>query len=265
MAPRLGFVWLPTDDRKLAIRGSAGSSTTRTTSTTTTCMSTRRCWRIAASTSTATARRTTRSITPRRGSPASRIRCRAFLAERFPLFPNVASLGLIPELVVTLAPDFRVPYTRAGHGRLHAPAARATSRCRPTTFTRTARTCSCSATSISTSSTAQWVNIDPRFTGINLAENIGYIKYHALQTRGEYRGTRLRTGLSYTLSKATSNSSTSAVGGGAGDQPARLVGRRWPDQRGSAPHRRDGRRLRAPARRSSSPASIATTARCPIA
>ena len=24
MAPRLGFVWVPTDDRKLAIRGSAG-------------------------------------------------------------------------------------------------------------------------------------------------------------------------------------------------------------------------------------------------
>ena len=34
----------------------------------------------------------------------------------------------------------------------------------------------------------QWVNKDPRFTGINLAENIGYIKYNALQTRGEYRG-----------------------------------------------------------------------------
>ena len=87
------------------------------------------------------------------GLPASRVRCRAFLAERFPLFPNVASLGLIPELVVTLAPDFRVPYTSAGDGRLLTPAARATSRSRPTTSTRTATTCSCSATSISTSST----------------------------------------------------------------------------------------------------------------
>jgi hypothetical protein len=43
-----------------------------------------------------------------------------------------------------------------------------------------------------------------------------------LQTRTEYRGAKLRTGLSYTLAKATSNSSATGVGGGAATNPLDL-------------------------------------------
>jgi hypothetical protein len=155
------------------------------------------------------------------GLAPSRVRCRAFLAERFPLFPNVASLGLIPELVVTLAPDFRVPYTVQGTtgfsrqlpGNVSVQADYIYSRGKDVFLQRNVNLDFVNG---------QWVNKDPRFTGINLAENIGYIKYNALQTRGEYRGTRLRTGLSYTLSKATSNSNTSSVGGGLATNPLDL-------------------------------------------
>ena len=169
-----------------------GSSSTRITSTTTTSTSIRRCWPIGGSTSTATARRTTRSTTPRKDWP-SRVRCRAFLAERFPLFPNVASLGLIPELAVALAPDFRVRRTRqAALG--FTTASRALLRPgRLRLLVR--RRCGAAADLNLDFVNGQWVTKDPRFTGINVNENLGYIRYNALQTRTDYRGTRLRTGL----------------------------------------------------------------------
>lgn len=39
---------------------------------------------------------------------------RAFLAANFPRFPTLTSLGTIPQLIVALAPDFRIPYTMQG-------------------------------------------------------------------------------------------------------------------------------------------------------
>lgn len=112
VAPRLGFVWLPTDDRKLSIRGSAGIFFDQNhfnyndVYVNQTLLADRRVNFNCNSTTDNPLYNATD------GLPASRVRCRAFLAQRFPLFPNVASLGLIPELAVTLAPDFRVPYTR---------------------------------------------------------------------------------------------------------------------------------------------------------
>jgi hypothetical protein len=64
-----------------------------------------------------------------------------------------------------------------------------------------------------------WVGIDPRFGAFNMYQNLGYISYRALQSRVEYRGTKLRGGLSYTLSKARSNSAATGVGGGLATNP----------------------------------------------
>ena len=112
VAPRLGFVWVPTDDRKLAIRGSAGLFFDQNhfnyndVYVNQTLLADRRVNFNCNSTTDNPLYNAAEGLAP------SRVRCRAFLAERFPLFPNVASLGLIPELAVALAPDFRVPYTR---------------------------------------------------------------------------------------------------------------------------------------------------------
>ena len=221
VAPRLGFVWVPTDDRKLAIRGSAGLFFDQNhfnyndVYVNQTLLADRRVNFNCNSTT------DNPLYNPVEGLAPSRVRCRSFLAERFPLFPNVASLGLIPELAVALAPDFRVPYTRQ--------AAIGFSQQLPARFSVQADYVYSYGDDVVLQRNlnldyvnGQWVNKDPRFTGINVNENLGYIRYNALQTRTDYRGSRLRTGLSYTLSKATSNSSASGVGGGAATNPLDL-------------------------------------------
>ena len=221
VAPRLGFVWVPTADRKLAIRGSAGLFFDQNhfnyndVYVNQTLLANRRVNFNCNSTT------DNPLYNAAEGLPASRVRCRAFLAERFPLFPNLAGLGRIPELAVKLAPDFRVPYTRQATfgfsqqlpGGISAQADYVFSDGDDVLLQRNVNL---------NFVNGQWVNIDPRFTGINVAENAGFIKYHALQTRTEYRGNKLRTGLSYTLSKSTSNSSASGVGGGAATNPLDL-------------------------------------------
>ncbi len=114
VAPRLGFVWVPTSDRKLVIRGSAGVFYDQNhfnyndVYVNQTLLANRRVNFNCNSTT------DNPLFNAADGLAASRTRCRGFLAERFPLFPDLAGLGVIPELVVTLAPDFRVPYTVQG-------------------------------------------------------------------------------------------------------------------------------------------------------
>ncbi len=221
VAPRLGFVWVATDDRKLVVRGSGGIFYDQNhfnyndVYVNQTLLANRR---VNFNCNSTTDNPLFNAV---EGLAASRTRCRAFLAERFPLFPNIASLGLIPELVVTLAPDFRIPYTVQGTlgfvrqlpGNISVQADYIRSNGKDVFLQRNINLDFVNGA---------WVNLDPRFTGINLAENLGYIEYNALQSRGEYRGNRLRTGISYTLAKATSNSNTSAVGGGLATDPRDL-------------------------------------------
>ena len=172
VAPRLGFVWVPTDDRKLVIRGSAGIFFDQNhfnyndVYVNQTLLADRRVNFNCNSTT------DNPLYNAAEGLPASRVRCRAFLAERFPLFPNVASLGLIPELAVTLAPDFRVPYTRQATvgfsrqlpGSISVQADYVYSYGKDVVLQRNVNLDFVNG---------QWVNKDPRFTGINLAENLG--------------------------------------------------------------------------------------------
>jgi hypothetical protein len=67
-----------------------------------------------------------------------------------------------------------------------------------------------------------FVTIDPRFGGFTLFQNLGWINYDALQTRAEYKGTKLRGGASYTLAKTFSNTLATGVGGGAATNPLDL-------------------------------------------
>jgi hypothetical protein len=61
---------------------------------------------------------------------------------------------------------------------------------------------------------------DPRFSQITLYENGGWTQYTALQTRIPYnRGSRLHAGVSYTLSRTTSNTLADGIGGGLFTNP----------------------------------------------
>ena len=199
-----------------------GSSTIRITSTTTTSTSTRRCSRMnrvnfnCNSTTDNPFYNAAEGLAAPR-SPLSRLPGGALSAAS----RTSPVLGLIPRARRRRSRLTSACRTRVRRRRLLAPVPGA-SRSRPTTSTRMATTSACSATSISTSSNGQLVTIDPRFTAINMYQNLGWISYNALADAHQYRGTRLRTGISYTLSKATSNSLASGVGGGAATNPLDL-------------------------------------------
>jgi hypothetical protein len=60
-----------------------------------------------------------------------------------------------------------------------------------------------------------YVRADPRYSRVSLVENNGWIRYRALLTRAEFRPTSEgRVGVSYTLAKTRSNTSTGLSTGG---------------------------------------------------
>ena len=215
---------MPTDDRKLVIRGSAGLFFDQNhfnyndVYVNQTLLADRRVNFNCNSTTDNPLYNAAEGLAP------SRVRCRAFLAQQFPLFPNVASLGLIPELAVALAPDFRVPYTRqAAIGFSHQLPAR---------FSVQADYVYSYGDDVVLQRNlnldyvnGQWVNKDPRFTGINVNENLGYIRYNALQTRTDYRGTQAQDGPLVYAVEGDIQQQRQRRRRGRRDQPAGPVGR----------------------------------------
>lgn len=214
LAPRAGFVWLPTADRLWRIRGSAGIfydqnhfnyndvyvNQTLLADT-----------RVSFNANTATAN----PFWPDRNA------MRAFLARNFPLFPNLTSLGVIPQLIVALAPDFRIPYTIQGTvgfsrqigSRMSVQADYVHSRGKDAIIGRDINVVLVNG---------QYVGANPRYTGFTLVENLGWTRYNGLQTRAEYRSEPGRIGVSYTLAKATSNTLATGVSGSAATNPLDL-------------------------------------------
>jgi hypothetical protein len=151
----------------------------------------------------------------------SAVKLRAYLAQYFPHFPDLSVLGTPKQTATGMDPDFHVPYTVEVTGG----------------FTHQfGNSIAIQADYIHTHSydvvlqrnidlgyvNGQYVTTDPRFSAFNEYQNLGWIKYNGLVTRIEYRGAKFRAGTSYTLAKATSNSTASGVGGGAATNPLNL-------------------------------------------
>ena len=218
--PRLGFVWLPTQDRRTTIRGSAGlfydqnhfnyndtyiNQTLLTQN------------RVTLTDNNPTSNPFWNAADP----TGSATKLRAYLAQYFPHFPDLSVLGTPQQTATAMAPDFHVPYTvEATTGVTHQFANRIAvqadyiySHGYDVIVQRNVNLAQVNG---------QFVSIDPRFSAINMYQNLGWINYNALVSRIEYRGTKLRAGTSYTLSKATSNSLATGVGGGAATNPLDL-------------------------------------------
>jgi hypothetical protein len=214
VAPRVGFVWLPTADRSWAIRGSAGMFYDQNhfnyndVYTNQTLLADRR---VSFNANSSTAN----PFWPDRAA------MRAFLAKNYPLFPDLSSLGLIPELVVALAPDFRIPYTVQGTigftkqigSRISGQADYIYARGDDAILGRDVNVAYVNG---------NYVPIDTRYTGLQMTENSGWTRYHALQTRIDFRTAPARIGMSYTLAKATSNTLATGVSGTAATNPLDL-------------------------------------------
>jgi carboxypeptidase family protein/TonB-dependent receptor-like protein len=220
VSPRLGLVWLPSSSRRTTIRGSGGIFYDQShfnyndVYINQTLLAIRR-YSFNANDST-----TNPFFNP--ADPAgSALRLRAFLAQNYPDWPDFSQLGSGGQFINRMAPDFRIPYTIQFTGglthefrsRLYVQADYVGSRGRDAVLSRNVNVQQVNG---------RFVTIDPRFGGFTQFENRGFIDYNALQTRAEYRGTKLRAGGSYTLAKTFSNTLATGVGGGAATNPLDL-------------------------------------------
>jgi outer membrane receptor protein involved in Fe transport len=221
VAPRLGIVWLPTASRRTTVRGSGGIFYDQShfnyndVYINQTLLAIRR-YSFNANDPTANP-----FYNP--ADPAgSSLKLRAFLAQNFPDWPDFSQLGPGGQFVNGMAPDFRIPYTIQFTGgmthefpsRLFVQADYVGSRGKDAVISRNVNVQQVNG---------RFVTIDPRFSGFSLFQNLGWIDYNALQTRAEYRGSKLRGGVSYTLAKTFSNTLATGVGGGAATNPLNLA------------------------------------------
>jgi len=220
VAPRLGFVWVPAADRRTTVRGSAGLFYDQNHFNYNDIYLNQTLLAEARYVLNASDSTTNPFFNP--ADPAgSRTRLRAFLAQNFPNFPNFSQVGRLPQGINGLDPGFRIPYTIQLSGglthsigsRIYLQADYVYARGKDQMIQRNINVQLVNGS---------FVTKDPRFSNFSLFQNIGWTKYHALQTRAEYRGDRFRWGASYTLAKTTSN--TTAIGpvGGAATNPLDL-------------------------------------------
>jgi outer membrane receptor protein involved in Fe transport len=213
-APRLGVVWVPTSDRKTTIRGSVGYYYDQNHWNFTdiyineTLLALRR---ISLNANSASANPFWTPANTAIGIAAMR----AFLAKNFPAYPDLTQLPFQQETILGMQPDYKIPYSvnvAVGMTRQfgHALNVRA-----DYVHTHTYDASTGPDVNWAIAANGDYVRPDTRYGSITLVGNGGFINYNGLETRAEYQplGTA-RVGLSYTLAKTTSNTSTGLSTGG---------------------------------------------------
>jgi len=207
VAPRLGFVWVPTADRRTTVRASFGlfydqnhynysdiwiNETLQSLQ------------RISFNANDAA----TNPFWPDRAA------LRAFLARNFPAYPDLSLAPVQKENELGLDPNVKVPYTaQYAVGVTHsfewgldvqADYVHSAGYDMIIGGNRNWQQVN-----------GVWVPLDPRFASINLYWNAGRITYNGLQTRAQYRRGTATVGLSYTLARTMSNTTAGITGGSA--------------------------------------------------
>jgi len=211
LSPRLGFVWVPTSDRRTTIRGSYGLFYDQNHFNWTdiyvneTLLSTRR---VSFSASTPADNPFYDPANP----AASAAQLRSFLAQAFPAYPDLSIAPFGTEQILAVSPNFKIPYSGTfSVGFTHAFDRNISVRA---DFVNTRAFDS--AVSIDTNwtqtSDGRYVRADPRFGrktfvgNRSLTGQKGELKYNGLHTRAEWvPGGGYQLGLSYTLSKSEGN------------------------------------------------------------
>jgi outer membrane receptor protein involved in Fe transport len=210
VSPRLGFVWVPDEGRRTTIRGSYGFFYDQNHFNWTdimvneTLLSTRR----VVFTATTPAENPFCAANP--STCAAQLR--AFLAQSFPVYPDLSIAPYGTEQVLGVAPNFKIPYS----GTVSVGATHQVTRTLNVRADYVHTNLFDAPVSIDTNWTTaadgRYVRKDPRYAAIRLVGNAslsgqkGKLKYDALQTRAEWVPTATaRMGISYTLSKAKGN------------------------------------------------------------
>ena len=217
LSPRLGIVWVPTTDRKTTLRSSFGFYYDQNH------------WNftdIYLNETLLALRRISLNANTQANNPfwtpantaIGIAQMRAFLAKNFPAYPDLSGLPFPGETILGVQPNYKIPYsTNFAVGITHDFGSNLTVRA-DYVHTRTDDASIGPDTNWTCNPcgpTGTYARRDPRFGNITLVGNGGSIWYNGLETRVEYRpGPNGRAGLSYTLSKTRSNTSTGLSTGG---------------------------------------------------
>ena len=211
VAPRMGFVWLPTADHRTTIRGSGGMFYSQNhfnyndiyISGTL----------AAAHVVSFNANNSTANPFWNPADTAGSIAAlRAFLAQSYPLFPDITHAAIAKQSISGLDSTWKIPYSvQATGGFTHSFENGLTFQAdyvyiRGVDLPITINT---NLTKVN----GQFVTIDQRFNSISYRKNVGWNHYNGLQTNTEYRRGNFRAGLAYTLSRTTSDTATGITSG----------------------------------------------------
>jgi outer membrane receptor protein involved in Fe transport len=214
VSPRLGVVWVPTRDRRTTLRSSFGFYYDQNH------------WNftdIYLNETLLALRRISLNANTQANNPfwtpantaIGIAQMRAFLAKNYPAYPDFSGLPFPGETVLGVQPNYKIPYstnfaigmTREFGNQLSARA--------DYVHTKTYDASIGPDTNWVQNADGSFSRRDPRYGNITLVGNGGSIWYNGLETRIDYHPSASgRAGLSYTLSKTRSNTSTGLSTGG---------------------------------------------------
>jgi outer membrane receptor protein involved in Fe transport len=226
LAPRLGFVWTPSRAGRTAIRGSGGIFYDQNHNN----------FNAIYIVNTLLSDGFTQfdannpfenpfyNPTDPAGSAAA---LRSFLARNYPFFPDLSLAPVTPEVIDRLDPNLKIPFTAQYSGGLshsfdrgltiEADYVHADGRDMPVFVDDNI-----------TFANGVYSTRDQRFARIVTFKNVGTSRYDALLTQAHHRWTGGQLGLSYTLSKTTSNNA-GGIFGGTATNPFNLSEDQGPD------------------------------------
>jgi outer membrane receptor protein involved in Fe transport len=227
-APRLGVVWVPTADRKTTVRAAFGLYYDQNHWNFTDIYLNETLLALRRVTLNANSQANNPFWTP--GNTAVGIATmRAFLAANFPGYPDLSGLPFPTETILGVAPDYKIPYSSNISVGFTRDIGTAFSVRADYVHTRTHDPSIGPDTNWMQNADGTFSRRDRRYGNKTLVGNGGFIEYDGLLTRLDFQPAgNLRVGLSYTLSKATSNMSTGLSTGGV-TNPFNLDEDRGPD------------------------------------
>jgi outer membrane receptor protein involved in Fe transport len=227
-APRLGVVWVPTEDRRTTVRANFGLYYDQNHWNFTDIFLNETLLALRRINLNANTQANNPFWTPE-NTAVGIAAMRAFLARTFPGYPDLTGLPFPQETILGVAPDYKIPYSVNTSVGVTQEIGSAVSVRADYVHTRTIDPSIGPDTNWIANADGTFSRRDRRYGNITLVTNGGFIEYDGLVTRMEVRPSpTARVGVAYTLSKTTSNMSTGLSTGGV-TNPFDLDEDRGPD------------------------------------
>lgn len=212
-APRVGFVWKPTADRRTLVRGNAGFFYDQHHTNYNGIYMANSLLNDGLVALNANVPALNPFYDP--SDPAgSRQRLREFLAQNYPYFPDLSQAPRSAQSLDVIREDIKTPYTvQLTAGVAHDFGSGLTLEA-DYVHSRGEDGFIFINENIQRVGNGYNFNVDPRFGALSYLRNDGWSRYHALQVQANYRRARGRVGVAYTLSRSTSNYSPNIFGAG---------------------------------------------------